>query len=127
MYHKVSCQVYIMPTSLSQMDPNLLKELNIGFANGTTNDHDVSSAHECFIVHSLTLSLQLRRKSSSSSISSSSSTASTAVDFSTSPGSVVSHKKSSPRNWELLLAKLQVINLLCRVGKSLILRKRAYV
>lgn len=37
LYHKVSCQVHIIPTSLSQVDSNMLKDLTVGFANGNSN------------------------------------------------------------------------------------------
>ncbi|KAI8139970.1 hypothetical protein BJV82DRAFT_624599 [Fennellomyces sp. T-0311] len=88
LYHKVACQVHIIPTSLSQVDSGVLKELNVGLSNG---DHTI-----------------LHRKSSSSSISTiSSASTSTAVDYVSSSAGMSSNNKRSTRNWELLLAKLQ--------------------
>ncbi|KAL1928527.1 hypothetical protein VTP01DRAFT_2883 [Rhizomucor pusillus] len=92
LYHKVACQVHIIPTPLSQVDSAVLKELCIGIPNGNNNE-----AH-----HSL------HRKTSSSSISTISSvhsSASVAVDLSSSPGAISGRR--SNKNLDLLVNRLQ--------------------
>ncbi|CDH55356.1 cell cycle arrest in response to pheromone-related protein [Lichtheimia corymbifera JMRC:FSU:9682] len=93
LYHKVSCQVHIIPTSLSQVDSNMLKDLTVGFANGNSNH-------------------KLHKKASTSSLSSTSSNSTSAtsspIASNVSDAKLLSSsEKWSARNWELLLGKLQ--------------------
>ncbi|KAI7882434.1 hypothetical protein K492DRAFT_236062 [Lichtheimia hyalospora FSU 10163] len=93
LYHKVSCQVHIIPTSLSQVDSNMLKDLTVGFANGNSN-------HK---LHKKSSTSSLSSTSSNSTSSTSSPITSNAIDNK----QLSSSEKWSARNWELLLGKLQ--------------------
>ncbi|CDS07607.1 hypothetical protein LRAMOSA01556 [Lichtheimia ramosa] len=93
LYHKVSCQVHIIPTSLSQVDSNMLKDLTVGFANG----------HSHHKLHKQSSTSSLSSTSSNSTSSTSSPTTSNTVDTK----QISSSEKWSARNWELLLGKLQ--------------------
>ncbi|KAG2226541.1 hypothetical protein INT45_014285 [Circinella minor] len=100
LYHKVACLVHILQTSLSQVDNNMLKELNVGLSNGLDHNHNHRNT--------------LQRQSSNSSISTiSSATGSTTLDYSSSSisnntnNNNNNNNKRSGRNWEVLLAKLQ--------------------
>ncbi|ORZ00959.1 SMAD/FHA domain-containing protein [Syncephalastrum racemosum] len=99
LYSKVSCEVHILPTALSQVNTNLLKELSVG-TNGSTNGrHTTPRRPSGSSVGSVSPSFST---SSLSSTSTHTSTDRFSSSLNTGP------TKRPSRNLDLLLAKLQV-------------------